>query len=34
MGPSAGSMVQFNWFHISKDRDYKAYQLSDGIRLD
>jgi len=33
MGPSAGTMVQFNWFHISKDRDYKKYQLSDGIGL-
>ena len=33
MGPSAGTMVQFNWFHISKDRDYKKYQISDGIGL-
>ncbi|WP_025724648.1 Type 1 glutamine amidotransferase-like domain-containing protein [Acholeplasma granularum] len=33
MGPSAGTMVQFNWFHISKDYDYKKYQLSDGIGL-
>src|SRR5690554_4541714 len=33
MGPSAGTMVQFDWFHISKDKDYKKYQLSDGIGL-
>ncbi len=33
MGPSAGTMVQFNWFHISKDRDYKKYMISDGIGL-
>ncbi|WP_162849169.1 Type 1 glutamine amidotransferase-like domain-containing protein [Acholeplasma hippikon] len=31
MGPSAGTMVQFNWFHISKDRDYKRFILSDGL---
>lgn len=33
MGPSAGTMVQFNWFHISKDRDYKRFQLSAGLGL-
>lgn len=33
MGPSAGTMVQFNWFHISKDYDYKKYMLSDGLGL-
>lgn len=33
IGPSAGTMVQFNWFHISKDRDYHRFQLSDGLGL-
>lgn len=31
MGPSAGTMIQFNWFHISKDRDYKRYSLNNGL---
>lgn len=31
MGPSAGTMIQFNWFHISKDRDYKKYSINSGI---
>lgn len=33
MGPSAGTMVQFNWFHISKDSDYKKFQISEGLGL-
>lgn len=33
MGPSAGSMIQFNWFHISKDRDYHKFGIYDGLGL-
>lgn len=33
MGPSAGTMIQFNWFHISPDYDYKKFMLSEGLDL-
>ncbi|WP_084301014.1 Type 1 glutamine amidotransferase-like domain-containing protein [Acholeplasma equifetale] len=31
MGPSAGTMIQFDWFHISKDRDYHKFSIHDGL---
>ncbi len=33
MGPSAGTMIQLNWYHISKDSDYKKYAIHDGLGL-
>lgn len=31
IGSSAGAMIQFNYFHISKDNDYKAFNICDGL---
>ncbi|CCV64320.1 predicted Peptidase S51 dipeptidase E [Alteracholeplasma palmae J233] len=31
IGSSAGAMIQFNYFHISKDNDYQAFNISDGL---
>lgn len=31
IGSSAGAMIQFDYFHISKDRDYDAFNVSDGL---
>ncbi len=33
MGPSAGSMIQFDWFHISKDKDYHKFSINKGLGL-
>lgn len=33
MGPSAGSMIQFDWFHISKDKDYNKFSINEGLGL-
>src|SRR5690606_33692111 len=33
MGPSAGTMIQLNWFHISPDPDYKKFMMWDGLGL-
>ena len=31
MGPSAGTMIQFDTFHISKDHDYKKFSIHKGL---
>ncbi len=31
MGPSAGTMIQFDTFHISKDHDYKKFSIHEGL---
>lgn len=31
MGPSAGTMIQFDQFHISKDYDYKKFSIHEGL---
>ncbi len=33
IGSSAGAMIQFDTYHISKDRDYHAFSLNRGLSL-
>jgi peptidase E len=33
IGSSAGAMIQFEHYHISKDRDYPRFSYEEGLRL-
>lgn len=33
IGSSAGAMIQFDTYHISKDGDYNAFSLNEGLNL-
>ncbi|MDL2292825.1 peptidase E [Acholeplasma sp. OttesenSCG-928-E16] len=33
IGSSAGAMIQFNHYHITKDRDYKKFSYQEGLHL-